>query len=217
MNHFINKAMLAPNVMEVPVDPAIVAEFATRDGAAETDWQSVSPGWGSDIVWLSASTPSGHARFESAFERIGVAGHVRAYLDIDREVRLYAGFVIVRRRCAEPHFHVDWVKADNQAFTMLTPVSANAGELGLLYRKLTGEIGEYRYKPGKALIFGDHFSHSTQPGESKEPIALLCFEFGTDRMEHWERINATIGYQTRFLRRPDGAFVETALAGREGG
>jgi len=37
-------------------------------------------------------------------------------------------------------------------------------------------------------------------------VVLLCFTFGTDKMEHWEKIRATAGYRSRMVRRPDGAF-----------
>jgi hypothetical protein len=32
------------------------------------------------------------------------------------------------------------------------------------------------------LIFGDGFLHATKPGQSDEPVVLLSFTFGTDKM-----------------------------------
>lgn len=216
MKHFLNKEMLAANVMTVEVDATVVARFADLEQRRSSSLSSVKPDWNSDLEWLSPSTPEAHGVFEAAFEQMGVAEHVRCYLDVDSEVRLYAGFLVIRSRCSEPHFHVDWVKTNNEAFTMLTPVTSAAREFGLLYKKLTGEIGEYEYEPGEAIIFGDHFSHSTRPGFSPDPVVLLCFEFGTDKMEHWDKIYATIGKQAAMLRRPDGDFMFTEFRGRAG-
>ena len=216
MRHFIDKQMLAPNVLTAPVDSAIVSEFAAVDYRNAPGFESIFPNWKSDIEWRSPSTPETHRIFESAFERMGVSDHVRRYLDVEREVRLYAGFLVIRSQCAQPKFHVDWAKTNNEAFTMLTPVSGHSPAFGLLYKKLTGDVGDYEYRSGEAIIFGDHFSHSTKPGRSEEPVILLCFEFGSDKMEHWDKIYETIGRQSGFLRRPDGEFMFTGLTG-EGG
>ena len=59
---------------------------------------------------------------------------------------------------------------------------------------------------GEAIIFGDNFSHSTKPGRSTKPVILLSFTFGTDKMEHWEKIFRTAGYQSKLVCRPDGEF-----------
>jgi hypothetical protein len=77
----------------------------------------------------------------------------------------------------------------------------------MLYKKLNGTIAEYDYTIGEALIFGDHFIHSTKPGASDEPVVLLSFTFGTDKMEHWDKILHTAGYQSNLIRQPDGEFV----------
>src|SRR5690349_11898337 len=148
MRHFINHELLAANVMTVSVDQGIVAEFGCLDFRNAPDFSSVSPKWKSDIEWISPTTPEAHSLFESAFERLGIADHVREFLDIEREVRLYSGFLVIRSECREPRFHVDWVKTNNEAFTLLTPVSANVRDFGLLYEKLTSEVAEYDYRPG---------------------------------------------------------------------
>jgi hypothetical protein len=109
MKHFINRDLLAPNVLTVPVDPAIVDEFAGL-----------------------AADYSDRTRYD--------------------------------------------------------------------------ETAEYAYRRGEAIILGDHFSHSTRPGASPEPVALLSFTFGTDRMEHWDKIALTAGRQSDLFRLPDGRF-----------
>ena len=58
-------------------------------------------------------------------------------------------------------------------------------------------------------MFGDNFAHSTKPGRSDEPVVLLCFQFGTDKMEHWPEINAQLNTQATLLRLPDGTLART--------
>jgi hypothetical protein len=169
MRHFLNRELLAANVMTVPVDRTIVAEFAPLADGTAPGFESCFPGWNSDIEWRSPSTPETHRIFESAFERMRIGDHVRQYLDLEREVRLYAGFLVIRSECSAPKFHLDWFNTDNQAFTMLTPLSADTSGFNLLYKKLNGDVAEYEYRLGEAVIFGDHFSHSTKPDHISAP------------------------------------------------
>ena len=211
MRHFLNAEMLAINAKTMPVDPDIVAEFGEP---ARLPGRLVSvvagPGkWKSDIEWISADDERSFEAFESAFHRLGIPDQAASYLDIDKEARLFAGFLVVRSRCTDTYFHTDWRKLNNEAFTVLTPVTANAGEFGLLYKKATGEVGEYAYRSGEAILFGDNFAHSTKPGQSEEPVVLLCFQFGTDKMKHWPAINAQLNTQATLLRLPDGRLVRT--------
>ena len=208
MKHFINRDLLAPNVLTVPVDPATVDEFApiAADHGDTNRFQAVNPPWNSDIVWVSANDEATFQLFQSAFDRLGVAAHVAPYLDLDREVRLYCGFLVIRSQCTSTDFHRDWEETNNEAFTLITPIGGNAEDFGLLYQRLDGETREYGYRRGEAIIFGDHFNHSTKPGSSDRPVALLSFTFGSDRMEHWDRISRTAGYQSALVRLPDGSF-----------
>ena len=211
MRHFLNSEMLAVNAKAIPIDTDIVAEFADRSRLPGR-LISVVPGaskWKSDIEWISADDEEAFEAFESAFTRLGIPGQAAPYLDIDREVRLFAGFLVVRSLCTDTYFHTDWRKLNNEAFTVLTPITDNAREFGLLYKKATGEVGEYAYRPGEAIMFGDNFAHSTKPGRSDEPVVLLCFQFGTDKMEHWPEINAQLNTQATLLRLPDGTLART--------
>jgi len=210
MKHFINEEMGAANVLKVAVDPDIVREFLplSADLSRRPDFYSAHPPWNSDVRWISPRTEAGFAIFQLAFDRLGIAAHVEPFVDIEKAVRLYSGFLVVRSNCTEPDFHTDWVHANNEAFTLITPVTSNAAGFGMLYKKLTGTIAEYDYRIGEALILGDHFIHSTKPGVSDEPVVLLSFTFGTDKMEHWDKILQTAGYQSKLIRQPDGAFLE---------
>jgi hypothetical protein len=165
------------------------------------------PGWNSDISWISAAGQVGFARFEAAFLALDVARHVRDYVAVDCDISLYQGFVVRRSECREAHFHVDWVDTGNQAFTLLTPIGLIEPGFGLAYKTLKGETRSYDYRPGEAVIFGDKFLHSTQPGKAPRETALLCFNFGTDRMEDWPAIAKTAAAQGGMVRRPDGTFA----------
>jgi hypothetical protein len=167
---------------------------------------SRSPQWRSDIRWLSPRTERDFARFRSIFERLDVGRHVEPFVDLDRDVRLYNSFLIVREQCTQPDFHVDWRDNDNEGFALMTPLTSNSEGFGLLYKKLDGSTGEYEYKVGEAIIFGDDFVHSTKPGVAEEPVVFLCFNFGTDKMEYWPRIERTAGRQAMLTCRPDGRF-----------
>jgi hypothetical protein len=216
MRNFVNKPMAALNMVTFPIDVRIVDEFANY-AALPGKLSTITPPWKSDIQWVSAANQQAFDAFQSAFDRLDIAGHFRPHLDIEHEVRLYAGFLVIRSRCDEPQFHVDWMNANNEALTLLTPVSSNAANFGLLYHKFSGGIGEYDYKRGEAIVFGDKFVHSTKPGKSDEPVVLLCFEFGTDKMEHWPNIYSTIGYQLTHICQPDGKFVPTELNSKRAG
>lgn len=211
MKHFINQELLAPNVLTVPVDASIVDEFKSLVGTADSDprYSTYRPNWNSDIRWISPNSEEAFGQFRSAYERLGVAADVREYLDIDRDVRFYAGFLHTRSRCATPDFHVDWMLTNNEAFTLLTPVSGSEAGQSLLYKKLTGDIAEYVYRPGEAIVFGDHFLHSTPPGSFDPPFTLLVFNFGTDKMAHWDKIVRTTGTQCALICQPDGELVIT--------
>jgi len=210
VKHFINEELGAPNVLKVSVDPDIFREFLPLcgDAAERTDLYTAHPPWKSDVRWISPNSVASFAIFQLAFDRLGIAAHVEPYVDIDKAVRLYSGFLVVRSNCSEPDFHADWVQTNNEAFTLITPVTDNAAGFGMLYKTLTGRIAEYEYMIGEALILGDHFIHSTKPGSSEEPVVLLSFTFGTDKMEHWDKILQTAGYQSKLIRQPDGAFVD---------
>ena len=211
MKQFINTDLLAPNVMTVPVDYEIVREFTdlARNEKPGADYYTMVP-WAAtnDIRWISAASRAAFDKFQDAFERMAIADHVREYLDIDRDVRFYTGFLHTRQKCTEINLHVDWVKTNNEGFTLITPICGPKDHLKLAYQTMTGEIAEYDYKPGEAIIFGDHFTHSSPAGVSDEPVSLLVFNFGTDKMDHWEKLVRTQQRQCPLVQRPDGKFIK---------
>jgi hypothetical protein len=159
------------------------------------------------MCWISPNTLDDFRFFHECFDRLGFYKEVVDVLDIIQTVRMYSGFLVSRSHCSQPNFHVDWEDTDLQAFTMLGPLTEVPPGFGLLYQRLDGSIAQYDYRLGKALLFGDGFLHSTQPGSSSSPVVLLSFTFGTDKMEYWERIATTAASQGNLVRRPDGSFL----------
>jgi hypothetical protein len=209
VKHFLNPELLAPNVLTVPVDMHIVREFEelARTEEPGDDYRRLNPWPFSDMCWVTAATETAFRKYEDAYRRLDVARHVRDYLDIDRDVAFYTGFLHTRTEAKEANFHVDWQLTNNEAFTLLTPVSGFEAGQKLLYKKLNGEVAEYAYKAGEAIIFGDLFQHSSPPGRAAVPFTLLAFNFGTDKMEHWDKILRTQGRQCPLVQCPDGEFM----------
>lgn len=220
---------LAPNVMEIDCDMGAFApatELLPYIQPVETDRAAItlasglqfntlamSPLWASDILWISQDDLPTYQFFDAMFRASGIGEQVAHRIDYDRKLRLYSGFFVTRSRCERTDFHVDWVEANNDAFTFLMPLTNNCSQMGLTYLNVRGGMVDYAYKMGKGLVFGDHFQHATSPGQTDERCVLLCFTFGTDRMGNWPRIAETAAAQGRVHCRPDGILMrgETIL------
>lgn len=222
---FINPDFLAPNVLEVDVPRAFTESLLPLVGELRRITQGAGPvriaghnfnvsrpdSWNSDIRWISQDDLAAYRYFEDLLSRSTVADQARRYIDHDREIRLYSGFFVTRSHCTEPLLHHDWVDGRNDAFNVMIPISANCAEMGVVYRNLRGDLGHYAYRPGKGLLIGDRFFHSTAAGSTAEPTVLLSFCFGTDRMERWEALARLAARQGRCHCQPDGTFVTRPL------
>jgi hypothetical protein len=180
----------------------------------EKDFFSNRPEWDSDIQWISVDTQAAYEFFCSRFTKLCIQKHVAAYIDYQKELVVYSAFLVTRSVCGNPNFHVDWVGGNNDAFTMLTPISDNASKFRLLYKNMFGHTLEYSYNLGKALIFGDHFLHSSATDKLDAPLVLLSYTFGTDKMARWDAISETATKQGDMFRRPDGQFIRRGLRGK---
>jgi len=219
---WLDPELQAPNVIEVDVPQAVldrlqpcIAELRgefPHPGKAPTccgyNLDATAPEWQSDVQWLSQGDRASYAYFKGLFDEIGLADRMAPYVDLNETIRLYSGFFVTRSQCVAPDFHLDWIDGGNQAFTFLAPISGNCSAIPLRYRTFRGEEADYHYQLGRGLVFGDYFSHSTGIGAASEPVVLLSFTFGTDRMEDWPKLARTAGSQGRLHCRPDGVFVE---------
>lgn len=218
MKQFISSEFSAPNVMKFSFDPVLLDDLRAviQKPLSTTDYSVVSPPWSSDMRWISPNTIQAYKLFLSLFERSGVAQQVKPFVDFDMHIRMYAGFLVVRSQCTEPNYHYDWSGADNDAFTLITPLSDNASGFGLLYKTTEGQVAEYDYRIGEAIMFGDNFLHSTKPGKSERPVVLLSFTFGSDKMQHWPKIWKNLGTQSNLVRLPNGTFFVRDMADQSG-
>ena len=135
-------------------------------------------------------------------------------IDLDRAIRLYCTFIIVRSRCQRLTFHKDYVWAcGRQCYTLMTPledcVASDEGHLA--YLDSWGRQRVYRYRLGTAVAFGAGFAHSTQIMTSGPPRAFLCFTFGSDKNRYWPALQRSVYGQSRLLCRPGGELVRDAL------
>ena len=222
---FINPEFLAPNVLELDVSVTfaesllpLVAELraikAQSGPVTIGDHHfdvSCPDGWNSDIRWISQGNRAAYSYFEDLFQRSTVIEQTARYIDHEARLRLYSGFFVTRSHCHEPLLHHDWVDARNDAFNVMIPISSNCSEHGVVYRDLRGELRTYQYRPGKALLIGDRFYHSTAAGRTAEPTVLLSFCFGTDRMDRWDTLAKLAARQGRCHCQPDGTFVTRDL------
>jgi hypothetical protein len=219
--HFINRDLLAPNVLEVDIDPELPAALApvirqlqnsdVGEGLVDIgegiQLHAQRPQWQSDILWVSQRDRAGYDYFEVIFNALGIAQAVSDRIAHDSRIVMYSGFFVTRRACSEADLHCDWLGGNNDAFTLIAPLTENCGELGLAYRTLRNEVAHYDYRLGKGLIFGDHFLHSTAPGEASGTTVLLSITFGTDRMDNWANIARSAAKQGIFHCQPDGQFI----------
>ena len=181
--------------------------------------------WTSDLAWISVDDQRSFDIFSKIFDNLHVREAIAPLVDTHERVRLYSSFFVVRSRCAKANLHTDWDNSvGTNAFTLLTPLADYpSADFQLLYEDFATTMGrgnaqaasgtaadesqlrQYRYKKGEAIVFASHFYHSTEPGSSVEvdgaPHVYLCFTFGTDKQEIYERtIAPTIsGYQSRIL------------------
>ena len=117
---FINNQFSAPNVLEIPFDPAMAGVLLPE--LDKPDYFTVSPNWNSDVEWISNDSFRSYKVFFECFQRLGLAKYFSSVVDCEKNLILY--WVFVRRsRCSEYNFHLDWLQGtDNNAFTLIAPL-----------------------------------------------------------------------------------------------
>lgn len=227
--HFLDPQLQAPNVREVTLDlqklsPALalapqmqaltdadqIVQLEVAGRAVRLSAKRPRK-WNSDIAWWSADDQESFAYFQRLFDDLRMAEVVAPYVDYRDQIRLFAGFFVVRRWCREETMHVDWIDGQNDGFTLLAPLTDNCAEMGLAYEDFRSQRRVYSYATGRGVVFGDRFLHSTEAGEAERPAVLLCFNFGTDKMDRWPQLSKTTARQGRLHRRPDGVFVQDGV------
>ena len=103
------------------------------------------------------------SRFQSIFSRTGLATQFAPVVEHTRELRMFSALFIVRTECLATNVHSDWAESvGTNALTLITPLTECAkdetvpGGFNLLYEG-EGELRQYQYQPGKAIVFGAGF------------------------------------------------------------
>ena len=221
--HWLSREFLAPNVMEIDIDNDVFAsafdlvpeiqqveagpEAITLASGLHFNVLSMSSTWSSDMLWIAQDDIRTYEFFEKLFRASGISRHVADRIDFEGFLRLYSGIFVTRSRCEKADMHVDYVEGNNDAFTFIMPLTQNCSEMGLSYINARGEVAEYAYRYGKGLIYGDHFQHSTMPGQTNQRCVLLAFMFGTNKMKNWQNIAVTAAHQGGLHCQPDGTFI----------
>lgn len=222
--HQINADLEAANVIELDIDYAVVQESYAEvedifgagnfdglrvDGASGIGLYSVSPGWNSDISWVSSGNEQAFAYFDRHFQKLKVVEKTQEQIGDHGELIMYSGFFVTRTYATEASFHHDYSDGVGMnAFTLMTPVMATGEKGNLLYKTAEGDERVYKYKPGTAICFGSNFLHSTEPFSSEDPYAFLCFTYGVRNPELWPLIAETVAEQGLFYRHPQDGIVE---------
>ena len=157
------------------------------------------------LFWLSNNNLHTYRLFEEIFKALNIKEAVKHLVDFEEDIILYSGFFVIGDRAYQDAWHVDYVPESN-AYTLITPLFQLLPDHGnLLFQDANNDTQTYVYKKGDAVIFGDHFLHSTEPyPQSDTPRVLVSLTFGTDKLEHWSALKQTIGEQSRFMILPCG-------------
>lgn len=170
---------------------------------------SFCPGWNGDLSWISPANMKAFSFFDDYFAKLGIVEKTKELLGDCGELIMYSGFFVVRSHTSKPYYHIDYGPAVGlNAFTLMTPVTETGDVGNLLYQDAYGDEQTYKYSTGTAVCFGGDFLHSTEPFESTEPYAFLCFTFGVTDMELWDSIAETAAEQSMIYRHPTKGIVK---------
>ena len=218
---FVNLKLNAKNVLEIPVPFQILTDLREYfdkyvepylvegkyvgglKGPGKHKFYCVAPNnWGSDIQWISVDSRSTYNYFVPYFKDIGLDDIFKDIIDVEKEIVIYNVFFVVRSRCQQHKWHIDFYRGTNvNAFTFLTPLQ-DKNYINLAYRDLNNEEQLYEYKRGTAIAFGENFMHSTNVTPKGDREVLFCLSFGTDKLRDWEVIRQTAAVQGNYYMHP---------------
>ena len=106
--HFINRDLLAPNVLEMDIDLDLLAPLSqvchllqqaklapgTINIHNGLQLHAKHPDWPSDIMWISHREPAGYSYFEELFNRMGIAEAVADRIKYDCRIVMYGGYFV---------------------------------------------------------------------------------------------------------------------------
>lgn len=157
------------------------------------------------LLWLSCNNRTTYNIYKRFFDALEIDQEVKELVDHNKNIVMYCGFLVIGDRAPNSLWHVDY-KPNANAYTLITPLFELDNDHNHLLYKTTEKItSSYKYSLNEAIIFGDHFLHTTEPYEKSKRIRiLLSITFGTDKMRHWPVLSQTIGSQSKFMILPCG-------------
>jgi len=157
------------------------------------------------LLWFSCNNQKTYDIYKRFFDALDIEQKVKELVDHDEKIIMYCGFLVIGDQAEDFMWHVDYFP-DANAYTLITPLfELDDDHNHLLYKNDDKTISSYNYSMNEAIIFGDHFLHSTEPyGKAKRKRILLSITFGTDKIQHWDVLKRTIGSQSDFLMLPCG-------------
>lgn len=157
------------------------------------------------LLWFSCNNQKTYNIYRRFFDALGIEQEVKELVEYDKNIIMYCGFLVIGDRAEDFMWHVDYFP-DANAYTLITPLfELDNDHNHLLYKNSDKVISSYKYSINEAIIFGDHFVHSTEPYEkAKRKRILLSITFGTDKLQHWKALKRTIESQSKFLILPCG-------------
>ena len=157
------------------------------------------------LLWLSSNTANTYAIYRRFLDNLDIEDDVRELVDHGERIVMYCGFLVIGDHSDEHSWHVDYKPGAN-AYSLLTPLfELDPGQGDLLYKSVGDRVETYPYALGEAVMFGDHFSHCTEPYPGTGRLRILVtLQFGTDKIEHWGVLRQTIESQSDYLILPCG-------------
>ncbi|MGF1522812.1 MAG: hypothetical protein ACFBSF_10910 [Leptolyngbyaceae cyanobacterium] len=164
------------------------------------------------LLWLSSNTDKTYQIYRRFFDALKIEEHIKALVDYDKNLVIYCGFLVVGNQAPNPKWHVDYFPGAN-GYTLITPLFEIVPEHGnLLYKNDQGADSIYQYRLGEAILFGDHFLHSTEPYAPSDRIrVLVSMTFGTDKIKYWDILKKTVGGQSAYLVLPCGHLLGSCI------
>ncbi len=162
------------------------------------------------LLWLSNHTLKTHQLFADFLNGLQLEPPMQKKVDFDKRLQVYSGFFVIGNRASEMSWHFDYRKGA-PGYTLITPLFDWQTEHGgLCYRDRQGQIQDYDYQQGQALILGEGFEHCTQPYPvSSQLRVLVSLTFGPDRWDQWDLLKQNIAEQSYYYHQPCGHAVGT--------
>ena len=161
MKDHYNRELNALNVFKIKISKRIIRDLHKYfkehiRNSTNQDFHTISPQWNSDIKWTSVNNLKTYNQLLQIFDTLNLS---RIEKFIDGEIICYSIFFVTRSHCHKPNFHTDFSNTNNNAFTLMTPLTnIDDDRRGhLLFKDVNDKTRVYKYKRGECVVFGDNF------------------------------------------------------------